>query len=203
MGRPYLPCTHSLGRALGYPGGAVPEAVTCLLGYPRDPPFAPPMFDPSGIVLYFKEIINTGVPDSGPLLRYARRWDTGETWCYVPSLGIDVPGSGLVEYIIQSWPDNLLPATDPPKPAAIRHYVQWYWDFAAAFPWTYQKYDSTLLGMISRVGWEMPMYSLGFASPPCSVSPWLFGWSSQDWGPATWSQVSEQSFYDPLDVWTP
>lgn len=203
MGRPYLPSTHSLTRAFGYPGGAFPEAITCIGFQPPTPPSPPPMFDPTGIILYFAELWEPDAPNSGPFVRYARRWETGETWCYIPSLGVDVPGSGLCEYIVRYWSRNFDPDGEPPRAAVIETTLLFHWDFAFSLPWTYRTIWGTLTGLPGRVGWNIPLYAQGVAFPPCTITPWAIGWNGLDMGPATWSQVSDQSFYDPLDVWSP
>lgn len=203
MGRPYLPNTHGIGRAFGYPGGAVPEALECIGFQPPNPPSPNPFWNPVGLVLYFAELIPPPIPGEGPLIRWARRWDAEEVWCFLPPpISEPAPTTGGVEYFIQ-----FAPITDPgptgfPNGSAIRHFVQIYWDFPS-FGWSYEKFDSTLTGQINRVGWNMPLYGQGFASPPCSISRWAIGFNGMDWGPAPWSSVSEQMEYDPLDVWVP
>jgi hypothetical protein len=195
MGRPYLTNQHGIGRAFGYPGGALPEAVWIIERQPPNPPAPPEMFDPRFVPLYFEQIIPSSQPDAGPIVQFRRDW-IGDPWCVLPVTPPElVPFNGTFRYTIQFWPESADPEGDPPRAALIRTRFDVTWVNWASFPWVYRSDWGTLTGLPGRVGWNLPLYSLGFASPPCSIGEWVNGWLGIDVGPVPWDALSEPFTY--------
>lgn len=195
MGRPYLPATRVGPRQTAYPGMAFPEAVRPIGFTPLTPPFDTPMFDIVDVDLYWWFTDWPETSGLGPIVHYRRDWEA-PAWCYLPTTPPEeIPFSGYFEYIVHYWPAGLSGIVSYPAPQAILHEFKVHWDTWAATPWYYYALFSTLVGMSSPVGWNMPRYAAGLAITPCTFGAWNSGWEDVDMGTTPWADLDEQMDY--------